>query len=152
MTRVARKETTAPLSRVWEVLADGWNYATWVVGASRIRKVDATWPEVGSRIHHSVGLWPALIDDCTEVLSATPEQRLVLRARAWLFGQAEIELNIEPASGGGSIVTMSEHVVTGVPSLLPDFVQEQAVWPRNQECLSRLALLAERATPDGPAA
>ncbi|MGN0041283.1 MULTISPECIES: SRPBCC family protein [unclassified Rhodococcus (in: high G+C Gram-positive bacteria)] len=151
MTKVARKETTASPSRVWDVLADGWSYATWVVGASRIRKVDATWPAVGSRIHHSVGLWPVLLDDRTEVLSATPERELVLRARAWAFGQAEIRLTIEPASGGGSTITMSEHVVSGLPSMLPEFVQESAVWPRNRECLSRLTLLAQRATPSGPA-
>lgn len=151
MARLAHKETTVAPPRVWGVLADGWSYATWVVGASRIRKVDATWPQVGSRIHHSVGLWPALLDDCTEVLSMTPERELVLRARAWFFGQAEIRLTVEPV-GGGSGITMAEHIVAGPSSFLPEFLQEQAVWPRNRECLTRLALLAERATPEGPTA
>ena len=48
---------------VFAVLADGWLYPSWVVGASRVRGVDGTWPQPGSRIHHSVGVWPLLIDD-----------------------------------------------------------------------------------------
>ena len=32
---------------VFAVLADGWLFPTWVVGASRMRDVDAAWPEVG---------------------------------------------------------------------------------------------------------
>lgn len=43
---------------VWSVLSDGWLYPLWVVGASRMRDVDEDWPAVGSRIHHSVGVWP----------------------------------------------------------------------------------------------
>ena len=43
---------------VWNVLADGWLYGLWVVGASRIRGVDRSWPSPDSRIHHSVGSWP----------------------------------------------------------------------------------------------
>ena len=30
----------APAEAVWAVLADGWLYASWVVGASRVREVD----------------------------------------------------------------------------------------------------------------
>jgi uncharacterized protein YndB with AHSA1/START domain len=150
MSKVAYMETAASPRQVWDILSDGWSYANWVVGASRIRNVDASWPAVGSRIHHSVGLWPMLLDDCTEVLAMTPERELVLRARAWIFGQAEIRLTLEPTATGGCAMTMSEHVVAGPPSMLPNLVQEQAVYPRNRECLGRLALIAERATPRGP--
>ncbi len=34
--------------QVWEVLCDGWVYPVWVVGASRMREVDDSWPAVGS--------------------------------------------------------------------------------------------------------
>ena len=34
------REVDAPAQAVWDVLADGWFYATWVVGASRVRGVD----------------------------------------------------------------------------------------------------------------
>lgn len=61
--------------QVWGVLADGWLYPLWVVGASRMREVDDTWPAVGSKLHHSVGTWPALLDDTTEVVESTPASR-----------------------------------------------------------------------------
>ena len=54
--------------QVWDVLADGWLYALWVVGASRMREVDDNWPEPGSKLHHSLGAWPILINDETEVI------------------------------------------------------------------------------------
>lgn len=54
------------------MLADGWLYPSWVVGASRMREVDVKWPASRSRIHHSVGVWPALIDDHTKVLESIP--------------------------------------------------------------------------------
>lgn len=150
MTRIARKETRVPPHRVWEVLSDGWCYAAWVVGASRIREVDTTWPQIGSRIHHSVGLWPALLDDHTEVLAMTPERELVMRARAWLFGQAQIRLTLEAAPAGGTRLTMAEHVVEGPYAAVPDRIQEELVRPRNTECLHRLVLMAERKSPEGP--
>ncbi|MFD6897022.1 SRPBCC family protein [Rhodococcus sp. NPDC060086] len=145
MSRIARQDTTASPSEVWNVFSDGWRYVGWVVGASRIRQVDATWPDVGSRIHHSVGLWPALLDDYTEVLARTAERELVLAARAWPFGRAEIRLTVVP-SETGSHITMSEHVTGGVGRVLPGLVQTELVRPRNQECLRRLVLIAERGT------
>src|SRR6478752_3157184 len=57
---------------VWEVLSDGWLFPVWVVGASRMREVDDHWPEPGARLHHSVGAWPVLLDDETEVLESVP--------------------------------------------------------------------------------
>ena len=62
-------DTTATTEQVWSVLADGWSYAMWVVGASRIRAVDTNWPAPGSRIHHSVGVWPVVLSDHTESVS-----------------------------------------------------------------------------------
>ena len=66
MISVERVIKTTP-QRVWDVLADGWLYPLWVVGASRMREVDDSWPAVGAQLHHSVGVWPALLDDNTEV-------------------------------------------------------------------------------------
>ena len=58
------------------MLADGWSYATWVVGAARVRDVDPGWPATGSRVHHSVGLWPLLIQDFTLVECSEPPREL----------------------------------------------------------------------------
>jgi len=85
---VITRRVHATTDAVWSVLADGWMYATWVVGASRIRAVRPHWPQLGSRIHHSFGVWPALIDDHTEVLECDPGRELLLKARGWPAGEA----------------------------------------------------------------
>jgi len=85
---VISRRVNAPTGAVWSVLADGWMYATWVVGASRIRSVEPEWPNPGSRLQHSFGIWPAVIDDHTEVLTADPGRELLLKARGWPVGEA----------------------------------------------------------------
>lgn len=86
---------------VWEVLADGWAYPLWVVGATHMRHVDDDWPAVGSRLHHSVGLWPFQLRDHTEVLDVEPGRRLGLLARAWPAGTARVRVTIEPRGPEG---------------------------------------------------
>lgn len=129
-------------AHVWAVLADGWVYGQWVVGACRIRDVDVSWPERGSRIYHSVGLWPLLLDDYTEVIEAHPGRRLDLRARAWPAGEAVVSLRIEDHQDG-CLVTMEERATEGVGALTPGRVQDLMLHPRNREALQRLAYLAE---------
>ena len=68
---------------VFEVLGDGWLYPSWVVGASRMREVDETWPMAGAELHHSFGVWPALINDKTVVEEFIPSRLMVMRARGW---------------------------------------------------------------------
>ena len=70
---VITRRVNAPPSVVWSVLADGWMYATWVVGAARVRLVEPDWPNRGSRLHHSSGVWPALVNDHTEIPSPPTE-------------------------------------------------------------------------------
>ena len=70
---------------MWDVLADGWLYPLWVVGASRMREVDDTWPAVGSKLHHSVGAWPALINDDTEVTDVEPLPHARAAGQGWPF-------------------------------------------------------------------
>jgi uncharacterized protein YndB with AHSA1/START domain len=129
--------------QVWEVLSDGWLYPLWVVGASRMRDVDETWPEVGSKLHHSVGVWPALIDDYTEVLECRPLRMLRLRARAWPTGEAGVTLRLEPV-GAETRIVMEENATSGPASLIPKPVQDPMLAWRNVESLRRLAYLCER--------
>jgi len=133
---------TTPES-VWRVLADGWLYPLWVVGASRVREVDDTWPEPGSRIHHSVGLWPAVINDETEMLECVPGSRVELNAKAWPGGEARVTISLE-AQGAGTRVRMREDVTGGPARLVPKLVRAPALVWRNRESLRRLAWLAER--------
>ena len=129
--------------QVWAVLRDGWVYPVWVVGASRIRDVDDDWPAVGSKLHHSVGLWPLLIDDDTEVTNATPGVSLSLRARAWPVGEAAVTIRLTPA-GGGTEVRITEDAVSGPGTLVPPPLRGLTLKWRNEETLQRLAYLAER--------
>jgi hypothetical protein len=128
---------------VWRVLADGWLYPLWVVGASRVRAVDDTWPDPGSKIQHSVGLWPAVINDETVVLDCLPGSRIDLKAKAWPGGEASVTLLVEPR-GGETRVRMLEDVVGGPAELVPKPVRAPVLVWRNRESLRRLAWLAER--------
>jgi uncharacterized protein YndB with AHSA1/START domain len=144
-TSAARVNRTvlAPPSAVWAVLSDGWLYSGWVVGASRIRGVDSGWPGPGARIHHSVGSWPALLDDETRVLRVEPQVELVLQARAWPAGEATVHLALAPASGDRTEVTIAEDATAGPGRLIPKPIRQLLITPRNRESLRRLALIAE---------
>ena len=133
----------APASAVWATLSDGWLYAGWVVGTSRVRSVDLSWPAVGSRIHHSVGLWPALINDESVVIDAVPEHRLSLQAKGWPLGEARVELRIDEAGAQECDVSIVEDAVKGPGTLTPRLVRQPVIAARNVESLRRLAFIAE---------
>jgi hypothetical protein len=146
VTETRRVIDTTP-DRIFDVLADGWSYASWVVGAAHIRDVDAGWPAVGTRIHHRVGPWPVQIDDRTTVRAMEPGKLLELDARMWPVGRAVIRLTLEPVSATSTQVCMAEKVVSGVGRALPDPVQALMLRPRNTEALSRLGDIAVRRRP-----
>lgn len=129
--------------KVWETLSDGWLYPLWVVGATRMRDVDEHWPTVGAQLHHSAGVWPALVDDTTEVLDVEPGTRLRLRARAWPAGEAEVVLTLTP-QGDDTLLEMREDAVTGPGKLVPLPVRGPLIGWRNVEALRRFAAIAER--------
>jgi uncharacterized protein YndB with AHSA1/START domain len=137
-----RREISAPVDAVWAVLADGWLYPSWVVGASRMREVDPAWPGVGAQLHHSVGTWPLLLNDTTTVHACVPKRELVLRGRAWPVGEAEIRLTLEERADGCE-VAMSESPRSGPALLLPSPARSALIGPRNTETLRRLAYIAE---------
>lgn len=139
---VVSREVAATPDKVWQVLSDGWLYPNWVVGAARMRDVDHDWPAPGSRLHHSVGNWPLLLDDDTEVLEARPPGLLRLRAHAWPGGAAEVLIRVV-ASTTGSTVTIQEDASHGPGVLVPRPLRQLAIVPRNRESLRRLALIAE---------
>ncbi len=127
---------------VWKTLSDGWLYSQWVVGAVAIRDVDMAWPQQGSRIHHSVGIWPILIDDHTDVIEAVPNERLLLRARAWPIGETTVDIRLVETSSGTD-VSLMENAESGRARLLPRVVRQKLFTVRNTESLQRLALIAE---------
>jgi uncharacterized protein YndB with AHSA1/START domain len=132
----------APPQAVWDVLSDGWLYPLWVVGATRMRDVDETWPQAGSKLHHSVGVWPAVLDDNTEVLEVEPLRRLVLRAKSWPFGSAQVVIELEDA-GAQTRVRIQEDAAAGPGRLVPYPLRAPVIKVRNVEALRRLGYLAE---------
>ena len=136
------REVLAPAGAVWNVLADGWLYASWVVGASRMRAVEQAWPAVGAVLHHSQGAWPLLINDETVVKTSVPGQELVLHGKARPLGEVAIRLQLEPRPAG-CLVVLEEDAIGGPLLLIPAPVRAALIRSRNIESLRRLAYLAE---------
>ncbi|GAA3216029.1 SRPBCC family protein [Microbacterium terregens] len=141
MSRNVRILRCAP-EDVFEVLGDGWLFPSWVVGASRMREVDASWPRVGSRLHHSFGVWPLLINDATLVEEYDPPRRMVMRARGWPIGEARVTLDIKQR-GESTVVRIQEEAVAGPGRFVPAPLLDLGLHWRNEETLHRLAYLAE---------
>lgn len=139
---VNRRIIAATPDDVWSVLADGWLYPLWVVGATRMRGVDSNWPEKGSRIHHSVGVWPLLINDHTEVLEVVPGRSISLRARAWPVGEAKVDIRLSDV-GAQTEVVIEEDATAGPGVLVPEPFKGLTLKWRNVETLRRLAFVAE---------
>ena len=108
-----------------------------------MREVDDDWPAVGAQLHHSVGTWPLLIDDTTEVVDATPGTMLQLQARAWPTGAAGVTIRLA-AVGTETEVTIEEDAVSGPARLVPKPARDLGLAWRNIESLRRLAYIAER--------
>jgi uncharacterized protein YndB with AHSA1/START domain len=108
MATVAHHLSASPAD-VYAALIDPRTYPEWLVGAKEIRAVDESWPEIGSRFYHRVGLFgPLTIADSTESLGTEPERRLSLEARARPAGRARVDFDLAE-SGAGTVVTMHEH-------------------------------------------
>jgi carbon monoxide dehydrogenase subunit G len=144
MSTTTRSVSATP-EQVWKVLSDGWLYPLFVVGASRMRDVDESWPAVGARLHHSVGTWPLLIDDTTEVVELDEGKRLLLLARGWPAGQAHVDISLEP-QGDSTVVTITEDATAGPGLLVPKPLRDVQLHWRNVETLRRLAFVVEGRT------
>ena len=143
MSRNTRVIDATP-EQVWAVLADGWLYPLWVVGATRMRDVDENWPAEGSQLHHSAGVWPLVLNDTTESLEVETGRRLKLRARGWPLGEADVEITLSPVDGGKRCeVVLEETAVSGPGALVPPPIEVPLLGWRNVESLRRLAFIAE---------
>ncbi|HTK67886.1 MAG TPA: SRPBCC family protein [Pseudonocardia sp.] len=149
MAEVSR-QVEVPPTKVWSVLADGWSYPLWVVGATHMRDVDAGWPAVGTRIHHSVGVWPLMLEDDTEVVGMESGRWLELRARAWPTGAARVQIALT-AADGGTLVRMNEFVESGPGRFVPGVLEGAMLRLRNTESLARLATIAENRSREAAA-
>ena len=132
----------APREKVFAVLADAKRYGEWVVGTSQVRHADDTWPQRGSRLHHSVGAGPVSVDDSTEVIECVEPGRLVLLAHLGPLGDFKIDLVLEDLQGDATKVTMLEGPVEGI-SKLAGPLGDAVGYARNAWSLRRLKELAE---------
>lgn len=140
MKSVERIVIPARREEVFDVLRDASRYVEWVVGANRMRKVDADWPAPGSRFHHTVGIRPFELRDDTELRSLDPPSRVELRVRVRPFFEALVELELEDLGPRGTRVTMSEEPVGGLAALVGP-LNLPALSLRNRLALRRLARL-----------
>jgi uncharacterized protein YndB with AHSA1/START domain len=135
--------TDATPEQVFDVLDDGCAYASWVVGARRIRSVERAWPEEGSQFHHALGAPAAELHDSSEVVIHDRPHRLVLRVRFRPAGEATVEIEVAP-DGTGSMVHLTETPARGLFARLPRVLTDPLVHVRNELSLRRLRGLAER--------
>jgi carbon monoxide dehydrogenase subunit G len=139
-------EIQAPPERVWAVLADPQSFDDWVVGAQNVRDADASWPAVGSKLHHSTGVGPLTVDDETSVEVSEPPTRLVLLAQVGAAGAFRIRLELR-ATAAGTTLWMHEDAVEGLADHVPG--TDSAIHVRNEISLERLKALAEGTRASG---
>ena len=136
----------APPEAVFGVLADPRSYAYWVVGSHEIRDADPGWPQVGTKIHHTVALGPLRLKDHTVVEEVEAPRRLKLQAKTRPFGKARVALELEPAHGR-THVTMIEDPADPLTALVFMPLTHLLIRKRNENSLERLAELAEGRRP-----
>jgi hypothetical protein len=127
---------------VFAVLADGWLYPSWVVGASRMRDVDAAWPQPGARLQHSFGVWPMLLNDETVVREWDPPRRMVMSPKGWPAGEALVTIDVKPRRDG-CVVRIQERAQKGPATVVPSALLDLYLRARNTEALRRLSFIAE---------
>ncbi|MGQ0744585.1 MAG: SRPBCC family protein [Acidimicrobiales bacterium] len=127
---------------VFGVLSDPRTYGGFVVGAKRIRHFDPRWPEVGTQIHHTLGVGPFILRDRSRILEADPPNRLVMRARMMPLWINRVEFVLTP-QGAGTDVEMTEVAIGGPGARVWHLGLNQAMAARNSWTLLRLRRTAE---------
>ncbi len=128
---------------VFEVLDDAWAYPRWVVGARRVRRVDPSWPAVGSEFHHAIGTASGELHDSSKVIERYPPERMVLEVRFRPTGVAIVEIEVT-RNGSHSVVTLVESTTAGLVSRLPAVITDPLLFARNALALQRLRHEVER--------
>jgi carbon monoxide dehydrogenase subunit G len=128
---------------VWDVLADPFQYAHWVVGSKDVRDADPGFPAPGTRFHHSIGIGPLTVRDHTEVVESARPRLMHLRAKARPLGTATVVMEIT-ATPEGALVSMSERPDGLYSPMALNPLVHVAAKLRNAESLRRLEALVLR--------
>ena len=140
MTISERSFEVAP-ARLFAVLVDPTTYPEWLIGAKKIRSVDANWPAVGSKFHHTVGFGPLALRDSTSVRDMDDGRMLELEVRARPVLEAVVRFEIT-ATGTGCRLRHIESPMGPYKLIAP--VISPLVKARNDGSLNRLAAIVER--------
>jgi uncharacterized protein YndB with AHSA1/START domain len=128
---------------VWDVLADGWLYPLWMVGATAMDEVDGSWPAEGAELHHLTGSWPLAIEQTTTVMESEPGQRLVLASRTRHLGESQIAVTLRPV-GSGCEARLERELLSGVRKVVPEPLKRPLLEAWARDSLLRLSFVAER--------
>jgi uncharacterized protein YndB with AHSA1/START domain len=137
--------TSAPPQRVFAVLSDRRRYGDWVVGTETTVAGQGEWPAPGSTlVYQTAG--PVKLSNRTVVCSVEPDRRLELRAKAGLFPDALITIDLLPRSPGTRI-RMHERPASRAVSVLATPIGHFLLSRRNRVALNRLRRIAESRSP-----
>lgn len=132
-----------PASAVYASLLDAWTYEIWVGGTKTVRDVEATWPAVGSRFHHSIGVGPLMTRDTTKLLRAETDKLVELNVQLWPAGEGVVRLELEEIAGA-TRVTMHEDFIKGPLAWGDNKLQQLLVKVRNDWSLDKLRNVVEQ--------
>ena len=135
-----------PPERVFAVLSQPRSFARWVVGSREIRRADPDWPAVGTSFDHTVGIWPIVLSDHSQVMECEAPRLLRLLVRARPLSRADVTLRLQPI-GEGTRVSMDEIAADARSRLLFNPLTDPLVRLRNNASLRRLRALSEGAEP-----
>ena len=130
--------------RIWRYIGDARTYPDWVVGAAEARKVDATYPEPGSTLHHTQLLPRVGLKDTTSVVASDPVHDLELEVRIRPFAVNGVRFTLDPDGNGRTHVTMLEWPKYGIVARLMGPLFVPALQVRNAETMRRLKKLSEQ--------
>src|SRR3954471_9817482 len=95
--------THAAPEEVFDVLDDATAYPGWVVGTRRVRAVDPSWPNVGSRFHHAIGSQAGELHDFSTLLARDRPRMITLEVYFRPFGTARVHIRVHAAPQGSTI-------------------------------------------------
>ncbi len=136
------RKLAASRQSVWDVLIDPTVYPDWLIGAEEVRDVDDTWPAVGSRFHHRVGIGPLTLPDHSEVLAVDHGRLLRLAVKARPFVSAVATFTLVSDDTGTVVLLEEEPNVRSIGNLVRP-VMDPSIHVRNHRSLRRLAMVID---------
>ncbi|SRR6056297_99385 len=127
----------APVRVVWDVLIDPRTYPDWLVGAADVHDLDESWPAIGSRFHHRVGLGWLSLPDHSEVEDVIEPELLQLGVRARPFVSATATFRLV-GQGNTTVVTLQEEPKVRTIGNLVRPLMDPSIHVRNHRSLRRL--------------